>query len=419
MRPAMLSGILETLEEGQTELRFKDGSQLQVVDSLDSMVSGNIRKFQYACLIRHEKVIFIWHDDFQHIIPTAEKLEKKLLSMVWGDSLPFNVVSNETMGSEALSTRKTIYKSAMAEVTATPVGNVGDLESVEASHIPESLSRPVIWTSAVYMGLAVGVAIFFILKASILELIIECLLDGTYLRLAILATVPLLLCVSLFFFLIVTSNAFQMFGPIGGQKKNSRYYSCIKPSLRQAYMCGFQPPHITIQVPVYKEGLDTVIVPTVRSLQAAISYYESHGGTASIFINDDGMRVISDEAAVERDNFYHDNNIAWVARPKHGEDGFQRKGKFKKASNMNYAMNLSQKIEAYMYATIEAAGSDMMNQSEEDEMYEQALRSVLEENPKARAKGNIRVGEFILIVDSDTRVVSIEQMLLCQLFCGA
>jgi hypothetical protein len=63
---------------------------------------------------------------------------------------------------------------------------------------------------------------------------------------------------------------------------------------------------------VYKEGLEGVIIPTVRSLKAAISHYESRGGTASIFINDDGMAFRDTEEAQERINFYHDNNIGLV-----------------------------------------------------------------------------------------------------------
>ena len=51
-------------------------------------------------------------------------------------------------------------------------------------------------------------------------------------------------------------------------------------------------PHITIQCPVYMESLAGVIDPTVKSLKIAISTYESQGGTASIFINDDGMQLL-------------------------------------------------------------------------------------------------------------------------------
>ncbi len=49
-----------------------------------------------------------------------------------------------------------------------------------------------------------------------------------------------------------------------------------------------------------------------------------------MFINDDGIQLISEEERNERIEFYADHNIGWVGRPKHGVDGFLRRGKFKK-----------------------------------------------------------------------------------------
>jgi hypothetical protein len=162
-------------------------------------------------------------------------------------------------------------------------------------------------------------------------------------------------------------------------------------------------------MPVYKEGLDAVIKPTVNSLKAAISYYESRGGSASIFVNDDGMRAISEKEAHMRQDYYHDNNIGWVARPKHEKDGYQRKGKFKKASNMNFALNVATKVEDYlqemMDAEIASGGSEWVDDEKLDDMYRDCLDRVLLENEKVMAAGNIRMGELILIIDSDTRVV--------------
>jgi len=57
-------------------------------------------------------------------------------------------------------------------------------------------------------------------------------------------------------------------------------------------------------MPVYKEGLEAVIVPTIRSIKAAISTYEMQGGSANIFVNDDGMQLIDPEAARARADFY-------------------------------------------------------------------------------------------------------------------
>jgi hypothetical protein len=164
---------------------------------------------------------------------------------------------------------------------------------------------------------------------------------------------------------------------------------------------------MTIQMPVYKESLAGVIRPTVASLKEAISHYELCGGSANIFINDDGLQLLPEEEAQERINFYHDNNIGWVARPKHGENGFIRAGKFKKASNMNYGLNISNKVEEKLISGISRVTSEkdgFISAHDEEALYQQALDEVLQEDGRAMAAGNIRVGEFILIVDSDTRI---------------
>ena len=49
-----------------------------------------------------------------------------------------------------------------------------------------------------------------------------------------------------------------------------------------------------------------------------------------MFINDDGLQIIDEDERRARIEFYADHSIGWTARPKHGKDGFVRKGKFKK-----------------------------------------------------------------------------------------
>lgn len=291
-----------------------------------------------------------------------------------------------------------------------------ELEEQLAPNQPESLARPVLRISPIFSGMSVCLAICLLGGVYVGKLVREIVLDGQWVRLALVAPLPLLFCISLFFFQTIFSGLFQMIGPIGGAFTNSRFYSCKKPSLQQAYAEGFAPPKITIQMPVYKEGLESVIKPTVRSLQAAISYYESHGGSANIFINDDGLRAgISEEDCQARREFYDDNRIGWVARPKHnGEEGYVRHGKFKKASNMNYALNLTQKVEADLQDMVAAESSyenGMIDEKVENQLYHRALTKVLEENPLAWAEGDIRMGEIILIVDSDTCVVSVSATL--------
>jgi hypothetical protein len=70
-------------------------------------------------------------------------------------------------------------------------------------------------------------------------------------------------------------------------RKNSKYYSANPPKRLDRDTYG-PLPHVTFQMPVYKEGLEGVIKPTIQSVKQAIATYELQGGTAGIFINDDG-----------------------------------------------------------------------------------------------------------------------------------
>jgi membrane glycosyltransferase len=120
------------------------------------------------------------------------------------------------------------------------------------------------------------------------------------------------------------------------------------------------------------------------------------------------VQLISPEDARDRQDYYDENQIGWVARPKHnpnpsdGETVFLRRGKFKKASNMNYAMRLSVRVEELLTTVVRHSG---WTQTDENNAYREAMQSVLEERQgEAWADGNIRMGDYILIIDSDTRV---------------
>ena len=89
--------------------------------------------------------------------------------------------------------------------------------------------------------------------------------------------------------------------------------------------------------------------------------YARQGGTSNLFVNDDGLQLISPEERDARIAYYEDHGIGWVARPPHQDDkktkkgvkaqpGFKRAGRFKKASNMNYALDLSLRLERHLEA---------------------------------------------------------------------
>lgn len=80
---------------------------------------------------------------------------------------------------------------------------------------------------------------------------------------------------------------------------------------------------------------------------------------------------------------------------------------------MNFANNLSLRVEVIMDELRPMPPADdpvavanwIWTQEDEQEIYEEALsRAIEESNGIAWAAGNIRIGEIILIIDSDTRV---------------
>ena len=150
---------------------------------------------------------------------------------------------------------------------------------------------------------------------------------------------------------------------------------------------------------------------------------------------DDGLRVMGEAEREARMAFYANQRIGWVARPADGdpgetttpgetsavERGFVRAGRFKKASNLNYGLALSVKMERCLreVRAREASGDEEKPQEEGDEptvgesLEDEALRMACDEvyeesgrrwRPWASNGKSIRVGEIILLVDSDTVV---------------
>jgi hypothetical protein len=162
------------------------------------------------------------------------------------------------------------------------------------------------------------------------------------------------------------------------------------------------------------------------SIKKAMQTYARQGGSSSIFVHDDGLQALEDDKREERIRFYADQGIGWVARPKHDSapGGFKRAGRFKKASNMNYGLALSLKMEEHIRrlelergekgSVTDSTVSDDAN----DDLEEQALRMAIEDTfeesgrqhrPWAHNARALRIGEIILIVDADTIVPEVRR----------
>ncbi|KAH9906612.1 glycosyl transferase family group 2-domain-containing protein [Xylariomycetidae sp. FL2044] len=359
--------------------------RLQVLPTMSEL--PKCQKHHFAAFIQSLQILVVWGDEPKEVLARAALIERQLINMFWNSAKPKAKNKIEEGGE----------KGKGVEVNVEAV----DLEAGKSKidWRKNKLTNP----------LCVGLTLILCLTCMALgakKLAFEVAVDGDYTRLALLVVIPIEIWVAMFFFQIIIVNLFQVFGPISAVDQNSRYYSGKPPKRLNREHDRF--PHVTIQMPVYKEGLKAVIMPTVQSIKMCISTYELQGGTANIFINDDGMQLIPAEEAQARREFYEENNIGWVARPKHDpnpEDGarpFQRRGKFKKASNMNYAMMISNRVEEELLAIDRTQG---WSQEQESTAYSQALEKILgEDEGRTMAEGNIRIGDYILIIDSDTRV---------------
>lgn len=376
--------MIRLLVHGSDQSSIPIGRNLKLQVLPDISYLGRCAKHQFAAFIADRGILVVWDDQPEDLISRAQALEKSIMDMIWSSH-----------DDQELSEKN--EKS----------GNVS-IEELDITGSQEDLAekpRRIVLLHSITTALTLCL-IIVTLGAGYRKMVQEIALDNSYTRLALIATAPPTMWVAFFFFQALIGNIFQIFGPISQVQSNTKYYSGLPPKRLPS---GSVLPHVTIQCPVYKEGLQSVIAPTVFSIKAAISTYEMQGGTANIFINDDGLQLLSREEAQARQDFYEEHSIGWVARPRHDPKGehnpvpFVRRGKFKKASNMNYALWVSNRIEDKMVEP--SPRPPHWTQVDEATLYAKALEEVIKEDEnRTWADGNVRMGDFILLIDSDTRV---------------
>ncbi|KAF2848353.1 hypothetical protein T440DRAFT_500482 [Plenodomus tracheiphilus IPT5] len=370
-------------------VQIRSGLRLQVIPDFEALLY--CQRGQSAAFVASHQLLIVWQDDPKLLIERADIIINSLMRMICGDEYgsPEDGQLDEITGQTAWS--------GMAEYNDTLVPG----EMFEDPHRKLKL-----WQS-IYTGISIMLMTTCI-GSGFREVAIQHIQDPNWFRMFFVFVVPAQAWLSLFFFQAIVGNIAQIVGPTDQMKENSKYYSGKAPLRLHRDMYMGSLPHVTIQMPVYREGLRGVIEPTVRSIKDAISTYELQGGKADLFVNDDGMQLISKEEAKERREFYEENDIGWVARPrhnpdvKHGPKEFHRRGKFKKASNMNYALRLSVRVEDLL---MEVERHGAWNQMDENAAYDKALETAITEREgETWADGSIRVGDYILLIDSDTRI---------------
>ncbi|KAH9023732.1 glycosyl transferase family group 2-domain-containing protein [Lactarius pseudohatsudake] len=440
LRSAAVHVALSNMSDDVNAIYVDDDTRIQILDTMADLPRAD--KEQCGAFIRDERVLVVWSENLDTIIPLCRDFEESLIKLVWnrhtvsgmatGPSIPPTAVTS-AVGSIADSASDVQINDKEEEAATEPNAKPASGGSwfgwrigsrAKRAPAPQDLekgganARPAKYFGPVYSGLGLALSTFF-MASGISTLLQEYRLTGTFTRFALLTTSPFLFSVSLFFSLQLIGNISYVFGPVAQYHENSKYYSAIKPAANKEVDAHL--PHITVELPVYKESLSHTISPSVMSLKKAMQTYARQGGTSSIFVHDDGLQLISEADRQERIRFYADNGIGWVARPKHedGEGGFKRRGRFKKASNMNYGLALTLKMEEHIQKLELERGEkgsvtdSTISDDDVEDLEEKALRLAIEEiyeesgrrwKPWANNAKAIRMGEIILIIDADTIV---------------
>jgi len=268
-----------------------------------------------------------------------------------------------------------------------------ELKSVETEHTLSSLSlfehsdlytftkryyeMRGLYITRIYTLLSIGVLCFW--DYTIVKNIIN---NKSFWMIIFLLLNPLFFWFILFPMQIFTSYFINTFASQNFLKQNSQFYSYYPTPIATQF---HDYPNITIQLPVYTEDLERVIIPTIKSALKAKEYYERNTQSeCNIFINDDGLQVITEKEKNLRLYIYDYFGIGVIGRPIHN-----RKGKFKKASNMNICMNISFEYKQLL-----------------DMKYDKdvCMHIIKHRYPNFIIQGNILINEFILLIDSDTRI---------------
>ncbi|KAI6130943.1 glycosyl transferase family group 2-domain-containing protein [Pisolithus croceorrhizus] len=361
---AVHAALAECATDEKADCIYVDSdTRIQIMDTMVLLPQAD--KEQNAAFIRDERVLVVWSDSLDSIVPIARDFEDRLIRLLWRNRAPVfspiqtsssvpDSVSGHSHAALQLSEKPTpsslpAVQPEKKKYRRTWYGRkipISDLDDAEKA--VKRTPRSTMLFASIYNGLAAGLAVVF-MGNGVKVLLQEWRLDGQFIHFALVALIPFLFSVSLFFTLQIFQNVSMAIGPIAQYFKNSRYYSAVPPAPSKEVDTAL--PHITIQMPVYKESLDRVLRPSFESLKKAMQTYARQGGTSSIFVNDDGLRLLPPEEAATRIKYYATHNIAWVARPGHSyhpksnPQGFNRAGRFKKASNMNYALDLSLRLE--------------------------------------------------------------------------
>lgn len=247
----------------QTQLSyvpFAGGLRIQMLPDITSL--SRCKKHQLAAFIQQPPMLVVWHEDPNCLIAKADEIQSHLIKYIWSNESNFDTPDEK---------RANDYFGSGNE------SNGQDTSSDPEQQLVEKPRKTVLYQA--FLTALAGAVCFFCVSIGVSKLAVQVAVDKSYLRLVLLIFIPAQVWVGWFFFQSLVNGIAQIVGPVNQVQNNSVGYSVQRSKrLTSAIL-----PHVTIQCPVYKEGLWSVLDPTMNSLRAAISTYEMQGGSANIF----------------------------------------------------------------------------------------------------------------------------------------
>ncbi|KAF9231887.1 glycosyl transferase family group 2-domain-containing protein [Melanogaster broomeanus] len=392
---AAVHAAFASATDNDTSMCIDVDTKIQVLETISELPRAE--KEQCAAFIRDERVVVVWADNFDDIVPLCRDLEDKMIKLETSRGRgPHNDRNSAT---------PKVKPASSWSWKLTPQASESPTSDPEKDSPSKTQARAIRLYAPFYCGCAVALSmcragplhrirflkankrvhLAVFLGSGMAILLAEWLLDNDYNRFALFVVPPSLFCIALFFCLQLVGNVSLAIGPVAQYHENSRYYSAVKPKPNRDRCRAAPHRHRTS---VFKESLKETIAPSVTFFKKAIQTYARQGGASSIFVHDDGLQIISEEEREARIAFYANHNIGWVARPKHdgAPGGFKRAGRFKKVSNMNYRLALSLELEKHLKALVGAIERGEFAEDEyvclEDRALEMAIEETYEESSR-------------------------------------
>ena len=155
-----------------------NGLQIQVLPSIHFL--ANCQKYQSAAFITDRAQLIVWDDEPTALVDRVARLEKELLALIW-----------QAERDEDLDEKKGISTINEKEIDSSS----GSLSDVESGSTPTKTYKTKL-LQPFAEGIAVGLA-FWSIGQGVKTLLVEIAWDQSYVRLALLVTLPLSLWVAI------------------------------------------------------------------------------------------------------------------------------------------------------------------------------------------------------------------------------